>query len=59
MTLYLYKDTHKVTRGGIWLDRVLHNTVYDQFQKQPLQVADKRVELDGIRLNDGDIALRI
>ena len=35
------------------------NTVYNNFQKQPLWVADKRVELDGIRLYDGYIVSKI
>ena len=35
------------------------NTVYDQFQKQPLWVADKRVGLDCIRIDTGDIDLTI
>ena len=35
------------------------NTGYSQFQKQPLWVADKRVELYDIRLDAGYIALII
>ena len=35
------------------------NTVCDKFQKQTLWVSYKRVELDGIRLDAGDIALEI
>ena len=37
----------------------MHNTVYDQFQKQQLWVADKRVELYDIRLYSGDIVIKI
>ena len=35
------------------------NTVYDQFQKQPLWVADKSVELYGTILDAVDIFLTI
>ena len=35
------------------------NTVYYQFQKQSLWVADKRIELDDIRLGTGYISLTI
>ena len=35
------------------------NKVYNKFQKQPLWVPDNSVELDGIRLYAGDIALPI
>ena len=35
------------------------NKVYNQFQKKTLWVADKRVELDRISIDDGDIALKI
>ena len=43
----------------IWLYSIVSNTFCNQFQKQTLWVADKRVELDGIRLDDGDIYLII
>ena len=43
----------------IGLGRIVPNTVYDQFQKQPLWVSDKRIELYGIRIDAGDIALTI
>ena len=35
----------------------MHNTVYDQFQKKLLWVANNRIEFDGIRVNAEDIAL--
>ena len=35
------------------------DTVYEQFQKKLLCVSDKRVDLDGIRLDAGKIALTI
>ena len=43
--------------GPIWLGRIVPNTFYDQFQKKTLWVADKRVDLDGIRLDAGYIYL--
>ena len=43
----------------IRISSVLPDTVYDHFKKQPLWVADKSVELYGIRLDVGDIALTI
>ena len=33
--------------------------VNDEFQKEPLWEADKRIKLDGIRLDCGDIGLTI
>ena len=43
----------------IWLGRIMPDTVYEQFQKKLLCVSDKRVDLDGIRLDAGKIALTI
>ena len=45
--------------GPIWIGRIVTNTVYYQFQKQSLWVADKRIELDGIRLDAGYISVTI
>ena len=41
------------------MDCIVPDTGYYQCQKQPLWVADKRVELYGIRIDAGDIALTI
>ena len=43
----------------IWLVCIVPNTVYDQFHKEPWWVADKRVELYEMRLDDGYIDLKI
>ena len=40
----------------IWIGRILPNTVYNKFQKQPLWLANKRIELYEIRIDAGDIA---
>ena len=38
---------------------IVPNTVYNQFQKQPFWVSDKRIELYGIRLDDEYIDITI
>ena len=43
----------------IWIGCTVLNKVYNYFQKQPLWVAHKIVELDVIRLDAGDIDLTI
>ena len=44
---------------SIWLGLIVPNKVYTPFQKQPLYVADKRIELVGISLDAGYIYLTI
>ena len=39
-----------------WLFRSVSITACDNFQKQPLWVSDKSIELDGIRLDVEDVA---
>ena len=43
----------------IWLCFIVPNTVYGQFQEKSFWVVDKRVEVDGIGLDTGDIDLKI
>ena len=57
--LFIQGDTESDLGQRICLRQIVSNTVYDQFQKQPLWLADKRVELYGIRLDSGDISLTI
>ena len=44
--------------GPIWIGWIVHNTFYDQFLRQPFWVADMHVELDGIKLDAGDISIK-
>ena len=55
--VFIKEDKQSDLGELIWICRIVPNTVYDQFQKQPLWVADKRVEFDGIRLYSGYIDL--
>ena len=55
----LLGDTESDLGKNIWIGRIVEYIVYDQFQKQPLWVADKRVELDCIRIDTGYIDLTI
>ena len=41
------------------MGRIVPNTVNDEFQNQPLWESDKRINLDGIRIDCGDIGLTI
>ena len=41
------------------MGHIVPNTGYDQFQKKSLWLADKRVDLDSIRLYSGDIVRTI
>ena len=43
----------------IWLGCIVPNTIYDQFRGGTLWVADKHVELYGIRIDAGNIGLII
>ena len=45
--------------GLLWLVSIVPNKVYNQFQKKTLWVSYKRIKLDGIRLDAGDISLTI
>ena len=45
--------------ASIWLGRIVPNTVCDQFQKKTFWVSDKRVELGGMRIDAGYIAITI
>ena len=58
-SVLLLGDTESDSGKKIWIGRIVKYIVYDQFQKQPLWVADKRVELDCIRIDTGDIDLTI
>ena len=56
MILYFYKDTQRMTRGRQYVkvaSFLIHFTI--SFRKVNL-VADKHIELDGIRINARDIS---
>ena len=57
--LFIPGDTESNFGGPVWLGCIMRNKFYDQFQKQPFWVDDKHIELDVIRLDVGDIALKI
>ena len=56
--LFIPGDTESNFGGPVWLGCIMRNKFYDQFQKQPFWVANKRVELDGIRIDAGDIYIK-
>ena len=43
----------------IWLGRIIPNMINEEFQKQSIWEADKRIKIDGIRLDHGDIGMTI
>ena len=55
---FVFLEINKESDTGkpIWIYHIGYNTVYNKFQKQPLWVSDRRVELDVIRLDAGYIA---
>ena len=52
-------DTENDFCDPIKLGQIVPNMINDEFQKEPLWEADKRIKLDGIRLDCGDIGLTI
>ena len=52
-------DRESYLGDPIWIGCIVPNIVYSQFQKQLFWVAYKIIELDVIRLDDGDISLTI
>ena len=57
--VFLQGYTESDLGDTIWIGYIVPNTVFDKFQKQPLQVSDKRIKLDIIRLDARYIALTI
>ena len=55
--VFLQEDTDSELGEKIWLGHIVPNKFYNQFQGGKLWIADKRVELYGIRLNAGDISI--
>ena len=49
--VFIKEDTNSDLEEPIWLVRIVPNTVYDHYQKQPLWVANNRVDLDGVKLD--------
>ena len=58
-SIFLQGDKDNNLGETIWIGSIMTNTVHNQFQKQPLWISDKCIELDGIRLYAKDIALPI
>ena len=57
--VFIQEDPDNDFGEPIWLGRIFPNMVNYEFQKQPLWEADKRIKLDGIRLDYGKICLTI
>ena len=57
--VFIQEDPDNDFGEPIWLGRIFPNMVNYEFQKQPLWEADKRIKLDGIRLDCDDIGLTI
>ena len=55
--MFLQVDKETDLGEPISIGHIVLNTVYYQFQEKLLWIDDKRVELDGIRLDDGEIYL--
>ena len=57
--VFLQGDTENDFGEPIWLGRIVPNMINDKFQKQSIWEADKRIKIDGIRLDRGDIGMTI
>ena len=59
MILFLQGDPENDFGETIWLGHIVTNMLNDEFHKQPLWEADKRIKFDVISLNCGYIGLTI
>ena len=57
--VFIQEDPDNDFGEPVWLGRIFPNMVNYEFQKQPLWEADKCINLDGIRLDCGDIGFTI
>ena len=57
--VFLQGDTENDFGEPIWLGRIVPNMINDEFQKQSIWEADKRIKIDGIRLDRDDIGMTI
>ena len=57
--VFLQGDPENYFGEPIWIGRIVPNMINDEFKKQSIWEADKRIKIDGIRLDRGDIGMTI